>query len=312
MRKEIALIGEKLVHTYPLIPRFNGCKLDKVNRFASGWVEKARLAEATEPIIESMRVTRMWSPDGEEMQRLADALNIENICGSAEEAIADADGVLVMDEVIESRTTLVEQSLNAGRPVFADKVLSIEPSRTAGLIDLARAGNIPVRSWSQLYFHPGLRRVRTARPGGVAFLNFCMSTKILAMYGIHIVSMLQGAFDGRVETYRPLSDGANLSALIELTDRTRVFLYVGEDIPFRGRLYYCNPDSDVIVNDNDDSACFISSARAIEALMFGLDVPDPGPERMLEAARLIDVMVKGGTDGPPVSFADETRFPGQA
>ena len=303
MPKEIALIGEQLIHTYPLVPRFNGCDLAKVKEFGGSWIEKAGLEQATEPIIDSMRITRMWSPDREEMGRLGPALNIEKSCGSVAEALDGADGVLVMDEVIESRTQLVQQCLEAGLPVFADKVLSTDVRKTAELIELAGKRNARVRSWSQLYFHPGLKRVRAANPGGVAFLNFSMSADILLLYGIHIISMLQGAFDNCVKTYRPLSDGASRSAMVELADNTRVFLYVGEDVPFRGRLYYCGPEDEVIVNDNDDSACFTSSARAIEALILGQDAPGPGPEQMAEATRLIQLIAQGGADAQPIAFA---------
>lgn len=303
MPLEIALVGQQIIHAYPLVPRFNGCDLAKVEQFGRGWAQKAGLDTCVSPLADDIRVTRVWSPDTEEAQHLSEALFIKRICRSLEEALDGAHGVLVMDEAIESRTALVEQCLHMGLTVFADKVLSVDPGKTDQLLALAQTRNTRVRSWSQLFFHPDLARVRQAPPGGVAFLNFQMKADILSLYGIHVISMLQGAFAGRARAYRPLADGECREGLVELDDGSRVFLHVGPNLPFRGRLYYCAPDCEVIVNRNDDAACFENAACALMALFTGQDTPaGPGVEEMSEASRLLACIVRGGSDGRPVSI----------
>ena len=303
MARELALIGEKLIHTYPLIPRFNGCNMAKAAEYAGAWVKNTELASHTEAPAHDLRVTRMWSPDQEEMGRLRETLNIATICATVEEAIDGADGVLIMDEIIESRTALIEQCLNAGLPVYADKILAMDPAKTESLIALAESKNAAVRSWSQLVFHPGLENVRSAPPGGVAFLNFNMSADILSMYGIHIVAMLQGAFASPVAEYQPMDDPKGRAGRVLLEDGTRVFLYIGEDLPWRGRLYYCaSEETEVIVNDNRDAACFDAAAAAIASLFTDGRTPDMTDyAHMVEASRLVECIVTG-QPGAPIRF----------
>ena len=302
--KQIALVGQQLIHTYPLIPSFNGCNLAKATEYSPAWTEKARLAERTEPLSDRVRVTRVWSPDRDEAARLSEALRIDTVCGSLEQALDGVDGVMVMDEVVESRTELVETCLRAGLPLFADKVFSLDPRKTAELIALAGERGVAARSWSQLYFHPDLAEVRQAPAGGVGFLNFQMGVDILAMYGIHIVSMLQGAFAAPVKAWRPLSDGDHGTGMAILEDGTQILLHVSAELPFRGRLYYCAGESEVIVNRGDDAACFQSAAKALIALFTAPDnIPGPDARTMREASSLLAYIVQGGRDGveKPVS-----------
>ena len=84
----------------------------------------------------------------------------------------------------------------------------------------------------------------------------------------------------------------------------QVFLHVGPNIPFRGRLYYCAGENEVIVNRNDDAACFQSAAEAIIAMFMDAEtVPGPGPAEMVQASRLLECLVRGGSDGEPRDLA---------
>lgn len=296
--KRIALVGQQLIHTYPLIPSFNGCDLAKAQEYSPTWTKNAQLSQRTEPLTDNVRVTRVWSPDRDEAVRLSEALRIDTVCDSLEQALDGADGAMIMDEVVESRMQLVETCLRAGLPLFADKVLSLDSGKTAELIALAREKGVAARSWSQLYFHPDLALVRQAPPGGVGFLNFQMGVDILAMYGIHIVSMLQGAFAARIKTWRPLSDGDQRTGMVILEDGTQVMLHVSARLPFRGRLYYCAGESEVIVNRNDDAACFQNAAKALVALFTDPDnIPGPDAQTMRKASSLLGYIVQGGKDG---------------
>ena len=305
MTKEVALIGEQLIHTYPYIVHFNGSDRDRIEKNAKAWMQRFMLDHDLSAKSGEVRVTRIWSPDAEEVGRLAETFGIEKVCASAEEAVNGADGVLVMDEIIESRTALIEKCLRAGLTVFADKVLSTDASRTAELLALADEKKARARSWSQLYFLPDLRKVREAPPGGVGFLNYQLGLDILPAYGIHPISMLQGAFDSHMKNYRPLSDADTRSGLLEFENDTRIFLYVGTDIPFRGRLYYCAGDQEIIANQADDWACFENAATALIDLFAGRSmVSGPGLGEMNQATRLIEVMLRGGSDGKAIPLGE--------
>jgi len=298
MAKELALIGRQLIHTYPYVVHFNGSDRERIAKNAKPWMQRFMLDRDLSPTTSEVRVTRIWSPDAEEAKRLAETFDIPRICATADEALDGADGAMVMDEVIESRTALVENALERGISVFADKVLSADPQKTCELIELAERKGCRVRSWSQLYFLPALAPVRQAGGGGVGFLDYQMEMKILPMYGIHPVSMLQGAFSSPAKSYRPLLEGNGRGGLVELEDGTRIFVYVGADVPFRGRLYYETKDSALRADEPDDWACFERAAKALVELFSGRSpAPGPGPEEMRQAARFLEILIQGGSDG---------------
>jgi len=304
MPKQIAVVGQHLIHTYPYLVHFNGSDRERIGKNAKPWMQRFMLDRDLRPATSEVRVTRIWSADTDEARKVAETFDISRVCATAEEALDGADGAMVMDEVIESRSALVEMALRRGVHVFADKVLSSDERRTDELLELAERVGRRVRGWSQLYFLPCLEQARAAGGGGVGFLNFHMEMNILPMYGIHPVSMLQSAFPARVRQYRPLMDGDSRCGLVEHEDGTCVFIYVGLDVPFRGRLDYCTKEREVIANQPDDWACFERGAKALVELFTDRSpVPGPGPEEMREAVRLIAAMVRGGRDGRPVQIS---------
>ena len=64
------------------------------------WVKAGNLTQRTEPLVEGVRVRRVYSPDRDEAQRLSEALRIERVCNSVAETIGGADGVLVLDRLL--------------------------------------------------------------------------------------------------------------------------------------------------------------------------------------------------------------------
>ena len=300
MVSEIALVGHELIHTYPYIVHLNGSTREKIDKNAKPWMKRFMLEQDLTPKTDELRVTRIWSPDDEENKKLAETFSIDSICGSVEEALDGAQCAMVMDENNESRTVLIKACIEAGLSVFATKVLSTEPAKVDELFQAAKKKNVRVHGWSQLYFDPGIQRIRDLPGGGVAFLSFGLPMKKLSIYGIHMISMVQGAFKARMKSYRPLTAGEDRSGLIELDDGTRIFLYMGENVSSRSRLYYNEKDHEAIFDDRDEWSCFSTAANAVMALFTGKDVPGPGPAEMKDAAMMLECLIDEKADGQPV------------
>ena len=309
MGRRIALIGQQLIHTYPYLAYLNGSTAQKIAAHAKPWMKAFLLEQDLSPQTDELRVTRIWSPDAEEVGRLVETFGIEQVCDSPEQAIDGADGAMVLDEVLDSRTPLTELCLRAGVPVFVDKVLAGSAERTAALIALAAQKDVRIGAWSQLYFHPDLPQVRGAGPGGVGFINMRMAMDILPKYGIHPVSILQGAFAGRMVRYWPQPSGSGRAGMIEYHDGTRVFLYVGEDVPADWRLYYLTQDEEIIINRQDHGACFRRAAKALAAFLTGVaQIDAPDTERMNEASRLVECLTHSDGMTGPVTLDQQGQY----
>lgn len=299
--KQIAVVGQQLIHTYPYIANFNGCDFEKLEAYGKPWMVNMMRDKDLSPVVKDMRITRIWSPDNDEAGRVADACTIDKVCASLDEAIAGADGAIVLDEVLDSRTDIVEICLNAGLDVFADKVIAVDPEKTESLLALAEEKGAVVRSWSQMFFVEQVGEIRQMAPGGVAWLACRLGMEKVQAYGIHPISMLQAAFPGRVATYRPLCDGDVRSALLELESGTRIFLHTGPDVTFFMHLCYSNKDKTMLVKGETTYAVFQAAALAIVAAFERRPYDAPGPTEMREATRLLDCIVRGGSAGKEIT-----------
>ena len=298
--KQLAIVGKQLIHTYPYVVHFNGADRDLLRRHAKPWMWECLKDRDLSPITDAMRVTRIWSPDSELVAGLAETCGIDRICSSVDEAIDGADGVMVMDEDMTSRLDIIERCVRQPVTVFADKIISLDVGKTEQVLALAESNGVKVRSWSQLYFAGGLEEIRSMAAGGVYFLCFRLEMQMLAQYAIHPLCILQSAFDSRITACRPLSDDQERVIMLELANGTRVLLNVGPGAPAGASLCYANRDRFAMAGDADKGDMFADASAAMMDLFQGNARTRPGTIEMLEACRMVECIVRGGTDGKRV------------
>ena len=297
---KIAAIGKVIIHTYPYFTDINGCEKDMLQRNCKPWMLKFMLDQDLSSKTDAMRITRVWSEDDEENQRLAETFAIENICASADEAIDAADGVMILDEDVPSRSALIEKCINAGVDCWADKLISEDMEDAKRLVQLAEQQNVRVRTWGQLYWCTQWETVREAPRPGAGLLTYAVGPDAMDTHCVHPIFILQAAF-GRLQSYRPLSDGEARTALLKTEDGTQVFMHLTANAPYGGRIDYVTKEGAVVAQDADMAGAFENSARAVVDFFSG-GSPAYGTEAMVEAVRLYECIMRGGSDGKEISL----------
>jgi len=287
--KRLAMIGTHLIHTYPYGAWFNGCDQALFEQNAKPWMVKIYEGEPAERHSDAVRLTHVWGGERDEAEKLAAACLIPHVADRPDEMADAVDGAMVMDENIEERAPLMRPYLEAGKAVFVDKILSLDPAVTRELLDTAQRTGARLAAWSQLRFAPGFEPIRELGRGGIALATFRLPLDKLPAYGIHLVSAVHGLL-GAGATAERLADGpAGPQLLLSYPDGTRALLYIAPDAPPQWNLYYAAPKGAVHATTGSSRVMFERSAAAIESMLVEGAQP-VAPAEIAEATALVRLL----------------------
>jgi predicted dehydrogenase len=147
--------------------------------------------------IENAKITKIWDPQKEWAERLAETCFIPEVCDTPEECANDVDGVIIVDDGSGKQCDYAEYPLRKGIPTFCDKPLAMTASRAKELANLVRETGTPFMSASSLRFVPDIVALKNEITN---FGDINLATTIcgndLVYYGIHALSMYYGIFGG--------------------------------------------------------------------------------------------------------------------
>jgi predicted dehydrogenase len=140
--------------------------------------------------LEGARVVRVWDPQREWAQKLADICGIERACATPEEACEGVDAVLLVDDGSGEQWRYAEHPLHKGVPVFCDKPLAMTAKDAQAIARLARSTKTKFMSASSLRFVPDIVKLREELPrlGNVHLASVVCGNELI-YYGIHALSM---------------------------------------------------------------------------------------------------------------------------
>jgi predicted dehydrogenase len=136
------------------------------------------------------RVTHAWGQDAALTAKLCAACGIDNACTSPGEMLSHVDAVVVARDDWGSHMEFARPFLEAGKAVFVDKPLTLDPAELAWFEPFLRQGRLMTTS--------GLRYARELDPlrNGTAIgtVKLASGTVLngLEKYGIHMVEALAG------------------------------------------------------------------------------------------------------------------------
>ncbi|MEW6354952.1 MAG: Gfo/Idh/MocA family oxidoreductase [Planctomycetota bacterium] len=289
--KNIAMIGTQIIHTYPYLAYFNGFNPESVKKNAKPWMAKMLEGKPNAPKSDAVRVTHVWAGEADEAKRLAESCAIGRVADSPRDFVADVDGVMVMDEEIVQRAGLMRPFIEAGKAVFVDKTLSLDPRVTEDLLALAKKQGAPIAAYSQLRFGPGFKELKGMARGGVALASFRLNMDILPKYSIHLISAVHGIFGAGIKTLRKLDCPSGIEVRATYRDGTRVTMQLGPDAPAGWNICYYAKDGVKLAAAGDNADMFDASARAIEKMLIDGRSPISAAE-ILEASKLIQFIVE--------------------
>jgi predicted dehydrogenase len=179
--------------------------------------------------LEGARVVRVWDPQKEWAQKLADICGIESVCDSAEECAQGVDAVLLIDDGSGEQWRHAVAPLKRGVTVFCDKPLAMTAKEAQDVAKLARSTKTKFMSGSSLRFVPDIVKLREEVPklGNVHLATVACGNE-LVYYGIHALSMAYAVLgSGAVSAFNVGQPGLN-EVRVRFANHRDVLLLVGE------------------------------------------------------------------------------------
>ena len=147
--------------------------------------------------IEGAQVVKIWDPQREWAERLAEACYIHEVCKTPEECADNVDGVIIVDDGSGKQFEYAEYPLRQGVPTFCDKPLAMTARCAQEVANLVRETGTPFMSASSLRFVPDIIALKhEIHDLGEVHLATTICGNELVYYGIHALSMYYGIFGG--------------------------------------------------------------------------------------------------------------------
>lgn len=147
--------------------------------------------------IQDAQVVKIWDPQKEWAERLAEACYIPEVCDTPEDCAKDVDGVIIVDDGSGEQFKYAAYPLRQGVPTFCDKPLAMTAHLAQKVADLVRETGTPFMSASSLRFVPDIISLKNELPElGDIHLVTTICGNELVYYGIHALSMYYGVFGG--------------------------------------------------------------------------------------------------------------------
>jgi predicted dehydrogenase len=161
---------------------------------------------------QTAKVEWLWGEDYDQSLSKASLLQIPHVTKSPEEAIKNADLVLVIGRYGDSHVAPAKLAISYGKPTYIDKPLTNSLTDAIDLAELARScKNHKVMSFSPYRFSPEVRnfvrQVHTSQflnaafvtaPADSPFIQDPRANKI-HFYGIHAIELLSSVLGTQVE-----------------------------------------------------------------------------------------------------------------
>lgn len=196
MVSQVGVIGfsEENGHPFSFSAIING--YDDKAFAAAGWPVIHDYLKARGPEdfgFDGFTVTHAWTQDGALTQRLCSACLIGTACSTVEDMVDAVDAVIIARDDWESHLSLAMPFLEAGKPVFVDKPLTVDPGELAAFEPHLRAGRL--MSTSGLRYARELDPLRNGEGSSVkSGTRLVTGTVIngLEKYGIHMIEAVAG------------------------------------------------------------------------------------------------------------------------
>jgi len=144
--------------------------------------------------VEGARVVKIYDPDREAAQMMAEIYDIDEVVDSPEALTEGTDAVIVADSGEYAKAELAIPALERGMPVFIDKPLAETAEDARRIVAIAAAHNAPLMSCSSFRWCDAAWEMREqlARIGQVALLVGVAGQGKFHVYAIHPTEFAYG------------------------------------------------------------------------------------------------------------------------
>jgi predicted dehydrogenase len=179
--------------------------------------------------LDGVQVVRVWDPDKEAAERLADVCSIPKVCDSADECGEGVDVVLIVDDGSGEQWKYALVPLRKGVPTYCDKPLAMTAKQAQEVAAVARQAGTPFMSASSLRFVPDIVALaKEVTSLGDIHLATTICGNELVYYGIHALEMAYAVLGrGAVSCLNVGQPGGNI-VRVRFENGRHLLLMVGE------------------------------------------------------------------------------------
>ncbi len=305
--KELALVGLNNSHPFLFGGLVNGGKREKFVANSPGWTHSLFPDHDWEgAYIDKWRFTKAWARDPRFARAVAEAVLVDKVCDTLEEAAESTEGAFVCDMWGEYHRKQALAFLERGKPVFVDKPLAESVADAEVMIRAAKDNGTTLSTCSSLRFDPDLRKLKRkiekelGRPSIVTVC--CPCYQDLARYSVHgieiLIEVTGGATVGRVKN---IGTGTRRHLiLVEFVDGSCGVIHSWENHAY----------SVTVTGENGQGVGKVgvidSFKPMVEAVLdsFVTNLPVVNYDEALEVVKVIEAGVRSrAADGEPVDLA---------
>jgi len=305
--KELALVGLNNSHPFLFGGLVNGGRREKFVANSPGWTHSLFPERDWEgAYIEHWRFTRAWARDPRFAGAVAEAVLVDKVCDTLEEAAESTQGAFVCDMWGEYHKEQAMAFLQKGKPVFVDKPLAESVADAEAMIRAAKDNGTVLSTCSSLRFDPRLRKLKSrigkelGKPSIVTVC--CPCYQDIARYSVHGIEILMEVTGGaRVGRVRNIGTGTRRHLiLVEFIDGCCGVIHSWENhaysVTFTGER-----GQDVAVLGAMESFKLMVEA-VLDSFVTNLPVVDY--DEALEVVKVIEAGTRSrAADGAPVDLA---------
>jgi predicted dehydrogenase len=138
--------------------------------------------------MEGVTAVKVWDPQREWAERLADVCGVAEVTDSPEACTEDVDAVCIVDDGSGRQFEYAFAALEKGLPTFIDKPIAMTAKEAKQVIDFARKYDAPLMSASSLRYVPDVlnlaAQVKAGELGDIPMATTICGNE-LVYYGIH-------------------------------------------------------------------------------------------------------------------------------
>ncbi|HUU30113.1 MAG TPA: Gfo/Idh/MocA family oxidoreductase [archaeon] len=201
MGKSLALVGLNNSHPFIFGGLINGGVRKKFVRYAPAWTHKLFPDRDWEgEYSENWLFTKAWSRNPRFARNVGEAVKVNELAESLEEAVEGTSSAFVCDMWGEYHKEQALAFLEKGKSVFVDKPLAESVSDARVMIEAARKNGAALSTCSSLRFDPELQRLKkslSVEIGKPSIITVCCPCyQDLARYTVHGIEVMLEITDG--------------------------------------------------------------------------------------------------------------------
>jgi predicted dehydrogenase len=203
--------------------------------------------------VAGAQVTHIWTQDRATSEHVAAASRIENVVDEMADLIGAVDAILLARDDGENHLAMARPFIEAGVPIFIDKLLAGSPEDLAHFIKYYEAGK-PMMCCSSMRYIPQVTEART-KLGRVLTAN-AICAKYWNTYAIHLLEAIGAVMGPGVESVQNVGRKGEEIVHMEYADGRHAVAQTFSGIEYTSHIGFYGDRGSMMITEVDAYATF--------------------------------------------------------